>query len=128
MRSEAVLRCVVVLLLGGAMAMTTGCVLVVGDSGGASRGDVEWSSGRVHATPARAVSVEGSLAREVESHIRMDSSLAREDITISSAGAVITLHGRVSNIARLEHAMRTAAEVPGVTRVVSRMTVELEVD
>lgn len=110
------------------MAMATGCVLVVGDSGGASRGDVEWSSSRSHSTSARAVSVDGSLAREVESRIRMESSLAGEDITISSAGAVITLHGRVSDIARLEHAMRTAAEVPGVTRVVSRMTVELEVD
>jgi osmotically-inducible protein OsmY len=110
------------------MATATGCVLVVGDSGGANRGDVEWSSSRGHATSTRTVSVDGSLAREVESHIRLDSSLAGEDITISSAGAVITLHGRVSDIARLEHAMRTAAEVPGVTRVVSRMTVELKVD
>lgn len=102
-----------------AAAMTgAGCVFVVGDGGGDGyrRADVEWASSRDH----------GGLAREVESRIRMDSSLEREDITVSSTGDVITLHGRVSDLALLEHAMRVAAESPGVKRVVSRLTVTLE--
>lgn len=112
-----------------AAAMTgAGCVFVVGDGGGDGyrRADVEWASSRDHGGSTTTRSVDGGLAREVESRIRMDSSLEREDITVSSTGDVITLHGRVSDLALLEHAMRVAAESPGVKRVVSRLTVTLE--
>jgi osmotically-inducible protein OsmY len=108
-----------------AAGLASGCVLVVG-ADGASRGtDVEWSTwdrgGRTE--PA---AVDGGLAREVQSRIRTDSSLAGEDITVSSSGSVVTLHGRVGDLVLLEHAMQVAATVPGVTRVVSRLTVEME--
>lgn len=112
--------------LAAAAFTGAGCVLVVGDSDGYRRADVEWASTRDHGGSATPRSVDGGLAREVESRIRMDSSLAREDITVSSTGDVITLHGRVSDVALLEHAMRIAVESPGVQRVVSRLTVTME--
>ncbi len=55
-----------------------------------------------------------------------DSALADEDITVSSSTDVVTLHGRLSDAALLEHALRVASGVPGVTRVVSRLTIEME--
>lgn len=116
----------VVLVLAGMMLATGGCVLVVdGDSGKARRADVEWESSHRQVETIQAGVADGTLAREVESRIRADEELAREDITVSSTGDVVTLHGRLSNIALLERAMRMASEVPGVSRVVSRLTVEM---
>jgi osmotically-inducible protein OsmY len=126
MRAGTTLHYVAALALVGAASSATGCVLVVGDRGGPGRGDVEWSNSRDRGAPAEVRSYDASPAHEVEARIRMDSSLVREDITVSSAGEVITLHGRVSDIVLLEHVMRIAADVPGVTRVVSRVTVEME--
>jgi hypothetical protein len=121
-----------VLVLAGAALTATGCVLVVDGNGGTRRADVEWASDRDHGTTARrsastgATIADGTLARQVEGRIQEDASLAGEDITISSSGDIVTLHGRVSDIARLERVMQIAAGVPGVARVVSRLTVELE--
>lgn len=132
MKAGVVLCKVAILLLAGTALTATGCVLVVDGNGSTRRGDVEWASDRDHGTTvmrsasAGATIADGTLAREVEERVRVDSSLAGEDITISSSGDIVTLHGRVSDIARLEHVMRTAAGVPGVARVVSRLTVELE--
>jgi osmotically-inducible protein OsmY len=106
--------------------MMGGCVLVVGDRGGIGRGDVEWASSHDRAVPVETRSTNGSAAREVDSRIRMERMLADQDITVSSSGDIVTLHGRVSDIGLLEHAMRIAAESPGVRRVVSRVTVEME--
>jgi osmotically-inducible protein OsmY len=110
------------------LAMTTaaGCVVVVGGDKDRHRADVQWAARADQAAPAAPRATDGSLAREVESRMKIDSSLQREDISVSSSGNVVTLHGRVSDLARLEHAMRIAADVPGVSRVVSRLTVEME--
>jgi osmotically-inducible protein OsmY len=118
-------KAAVVTLVGVAM-MTGGCVLVVGDRGGAGRGDVEWTSRQDRAVPVETRERNGHVAREVESRIRMDTSLAGQDITVASSGDIVTLHGRVDDIGLLEHVMRIAAEAPGVRRVVSRLTVEME--
>jgi osmotically-inducible protein OsmY len=108
-----------------------GCVLVVGADGtttrGASRGDVEWSSSRDSGSLPAAASIDRELARDVEARIRADSSLAGQDLTVATSGAVVTLHGRVADVSLLERAMRVAAETPGVKRVVSRITAEMEV-
>ncbi len=115
------------LVLAGALAATGGCVLIVdGDSGKARRADVEWASNQDQAETVYTGIADGALAREVESMIRVDDELVREDITVSSSGDVVTLHGRLSSIALLERAMRIASEVQGVSRVVSRLTVEME--
>lgn len=114
------------LALAAAAVAGSGCVVVVGD-GTPGHGDVEWSTdwGQSRAEPQP---VDRSLALEVGGRIRADSALAGEDITVSSSGDVVTLHGRVSDLALLDNALRIAAETPGVTRVVSRVTVELEAD
>ncbi len=123
MRSGISLRGLALLAVATA---STGCVLVVGDGGGHRRADVEWAGTRDQGAPVVPRTVDQGLAREVESRIRLDSALEREDITVSSSGDVITLHGRVSGIDVLEHAMRIVAETPGVRRVVSRLTVTME--
>jgi osmotically-inducible protein OsmY len=114
------------LALAGAVMVTSGCVLVVGGDRGNPQAEVEWARPSSHGTAAAPGSVNGSLAREVETRIRVDTALASEDISVSSSGNVVTLHGRVSDVSRLEHVMRVAADVPGVARVVSRLTVEME--
>ena len=117
-----------VVALAATMSIGAGCVLVVGNEGRPARGDVEWSTGWDREPTATPASVDGSLARDVEARLRMDSSLAGQDLTVSSNGDVVTLHGRVSDLAVLENAVGTAADVPGVARVVSRVTVAVEVD
>ena len=122
------LRRAAVLALAATMSIATGCVLVVGNEGRPARGDVEWSAGWDRETTVAPTSVDHSLARDVEARLGMDSSLAGQDLTVSSSGDVVTLHGRVSDLALLDNAVRTAADVPGVARVVSRVTVDVEVD
>ena len=122
------LKRVAMLALVGTMSIGTGCVLVVGNEGRPARGDVEWSTGWDRETTVAPTSVDDGLARDVEARLGMDSSLADQDLTVSSSGDVVTLHGRVSDLALLENAVGTAADVPGVARVVSRVTVEVEVD
>lgn len=127
MKAAMILRCLGVLAIAGAAA---GCVLVV-DGDGVRRGgsEVEWSSGSdTNVITADPSSASGGLVRDVESRFGMDSQLSGEDISVSSSADVVTLHGRLSDISLLEHALRVAAETPGVARVVSRITVEMEVD
>jgi osmotically-inducible protein OsmY len=118
-RMPALVMCALALAAGG-------CVLVVdGDGVHRDKSDVEWA--RVsEPAPAASSAADGSLAREVRSRFSADTALAGEDITVSSSDDVVTLHGRLSDAALLEHALRVASEVPGVTRVVSRLTIEME--
>jgi hypothetical protein len=109
-----------------ALATTTGCVLVVGGDGDVRRADVEWDNSRDTGVTSRSIGTDGRLAREVGARISVDTALSGQDVTVSSSGDVVTLHGRVTDITLLEHAMRVAADVPGVARVVSRLTVEME--
>jgi len=113
--------------LAGMMLVTGGCVLIVdGESGKVRRADVEWESDPGELVTVHSGVADGVLAREVESRIRADGELAGEDITVSSIGDVVTLHGMLGDIALLERAMRIAGEAPGVSRVVSRLTVVRE--
>lgn len=119
-------------LLAATTLLTTGCVFVVGGDSAKRNGEVEWATDRDYsAAPQRSSAAgarvaDGVLAREVEARLRIDSAVAAEDVTVSSSGDVVTLHGRVSEVALLEHIMRVAAAVPDVRRVVSRLTVEME--
>lgn len=117
-----------VAVVAACLALTGGCVLVVGGNG-PERGDVEWKSAGASSSPvtARAATADGLLARDVQARFGIDTLVAAEDITVSSSGNVVTLHGRASNVDVLEHALRVAADTPGVARVVSRLTVEMEV-
>jgi osmotically-inducible protein OsmY len=108
--------------------VASGCVMVV-DGNGLDRGTVEWTSASASSAPvtARSATADGVLARDVQARFRIDSMIAAEDITVSSRGDTVTLHGRASNIDVLAHALRVAADTPGTARVVSRLTVEMEV-
>lgn len=128
METSRVIRRWGMLAIVAASIAATGCVLVIDGDGSPGRAStVEWSdtgSGGLRSGPSRE---DASLAREVESRLRADSALADEDLTVSSSGEVVTLHGRVAELILLENAMRIAGETPGVQRVVSRVTVEQEV-
>lgn len=115
------------LVLCAAALAAGGCVLVV-DGEGVHRGqsDVEWARVSEPDPASSNAAADGGLAREVRSRFSADTALAAEDITVSSSDDVVTLHGRLSDAALLEHALRVASEVPGVTRVVSRLTIEME--
>jgi hypothetical protein len=127
MRSKIKTRAVLLLALASLAVTSAGCVLVVGgDRKAGSGADVEWSGARETTVATRSTLNDDRLAREVRARMQLDSALEGEDITVSSRGEVVTLHGRVSDVARLEHAMRVAADVPGVARVVSRLTIEME--
>lgn len=117
-----------VAVVAACLVLTGGCVLVVGGNS-PERGDVEWKSAGAANAPvtARAATPDGVLARDVQARYRIDTLVAAEDITVSSSGNVVTLHGRASSVEVLEHALRIAADTPGVARVVSRLTVEMEV-
>lgn len=116
-----------VLALCAAAATAGGCVLVVdGDGAHRARSDVEWARVSEPAPATATAAADGALAREVRSRFTADTALAGEDITVASSGGVVTLHGRLSDAALLEHALRVAADVPGAARVVSRLTVEME--
>jgi osmotically-inducible protein OsmY len=115
------------LALCAAAAAAGGCVLVVdGDGVHRAKGDVEGARVSDPDPTSSTTAADGALAREVRSRFSADTALAGEDITVSSSGDVITLHGRLGDAALLEHALRVAAEVPGVSRVVSRLTIEME--
>ena len=116
----ALALCVATLAAGG-------CVVVVDGEGvhRAKSSDVEWADPSEPAAETSAVA-DGSLAREVRSRFMADTSLAEQDITVSSSADIVTLHGRLDDPVLLEHALRVASEVPGVTRVVSRLTIEME--
>jgi len=111
-----------------ALAMSGGCVLYIGDDGAPRRGHVEWSPGTDHGSHIETRRVDSALAGDVAARFQADSALAGEDITVASSDDVVTLHGRVRDLLLLENALRIASETPGVARVVSRVTVEMEVN
>lgn len=116
-----------VLTLCAAAAAAGGCVVVLdGEGVHRAKTDVEWARASESGPPSSSAAADGALAREVRSRFSADTALAEEDITVSSSGDVVTLHGRLGDAALLEHALGVAAEVPGVNRVVSRLTIEME--
>ena len=111
------------LLLVAVAGLASGCVVVVGDRGEGEDWAVHWA-GSEEVDPAAPSNV---LAREVSGRLSYEPGLAEQDITVSAREGVVTLHGRVDSLKVLEEAMNVAAAAPGVTRVVSRLTVVMEV-
>jgi hypothetical protein len=109
-------------LVAALAGFASGCVVVVGDRGQDEEWGVHWAgSDEVdRSTPS------DGLAREVSSRMAADPALAGQDITVSAREGVVTLHGRVDSVEALEDVMTLAAQTPGVTRVVSRLTVVRE--
>ena len=117
-------------LLGASLwtaGLTAGCVVVVGEHDDLTRDDASWSGSWPESGERMSLArVDEGLARQAQSRIASEPALAGEDITVSARGDVVTLHGRVPSLAKLEQAMNAAAGTPGVSRVVSRLTVERE--
>ena len=111
-------------LVAALAGFASGCVVVVGDRGQDEEWGVHWAgSDEVdRATPSDG----DGLAREVSSRVAAEPALAGQDITVSAREGVVTLHGRVDSVEALEDVMTLAAQTPGVTRVVSRLTVVRE--
>lgn len=127
MQTKFKMALVPALALCAAAVTAGGCVLVVdGDGMHRADSDVEWARVSEPGSGSYSTAADGTLAREVRNRFTADTALAGEDITVSSNEDVVTLHGRLSDAALLEHALRVASEVPGVTRVVSRLTIEME--
>lgn len=107
-----------------AAGLASGCVVVVdGERGQDEEWGVSWGGSSQEVDPA---SPRDELAREVSARLASEPGLSGQDITVSSREGVVTLHGRVESVTTLEEAMNVAAEVPGVSRVVSRLTVVRE--
>ncbi len=105
-----------------AATLTSGCVVVVGDRpDGSEDWDVSWGDS---SDVQRTVS-DDALAKEVSRRLAA-SAVGGQDVTVSERDTVVTLHGRVDSVEALDEAMAVAADTPGVTRVVSRLTVVRE--
>lgn len=107
-----------------AAAVLSGCVVVVDGERGEDRDwDVRWGG---DGTTVDRAATSDELAKDVASRIAGTPGLSGQDITASSRGNVVTLHGRVDSVGALEEAMAVAAATPGVDGVVSRLTVVQE--
>jgi hypothetical protein len=73
--------------------------------------------------PAEAATEAAALAERTRQALRDDASVDSRDISVSASGNVITLNGRVPSSRQRDQAVRTAAAVSGVGRVVNRLTV-----
>jgi len=98
----------------------SGCVVVVGDSGTETR----WAS-----MSSDDVEIESAgnalLAKNVSKALSSDTILRDEDISVSARNGVVSLHGRVSSVEALQHAVNVATDVADVETVVSRLSVEI---
>lgn len=97
-----------------------GCVVVVGDSGTETRWASTWSEEQ------EVISAENDkLAKEVSRLLAEDPMLSGKDLSVAARKGVVSLHGRVDSLAMLERAVSIASATPGVSSVISRMSVEV---
>lgn len=100
-----------------------GCVVVVD---GRDDGEVKWAS-TWEAENEMATEANQELARKVSAALAGDETLAGEKISVSARRGAIALHGTVFSADAVNRALQLAAGVPGVTSVVSRLSVEFPV-
>jgi osmotically-inducible protein OsmY len=107
-----------------AMLAASGCIVVVGDKDEDDGIQAGWISSYDEQATARRES-NADLADRVSRRLDAVPALQSEDITVTAAGEVVTLFGRLSDFTSLEQAVAAASEVDGVARVVSRITLDL---
>ncbi len=112
------------LLATASLATLSGCVVVVD---GRDDGEVKWAS-TWEAENELATEANQDLARQVSAALAADKSLAGEKINVSARRGAIALHGSVASTDAVNRALQLAAGVPGVTSVVSRLSVEFPVE
>ncbi|MGI9265341.1 MAG: BON domain-containing protein [Gammaproteobacteria bacterium] len=102
--------------------LSTGCVIVV--DGTEDSPDAHWIGDFETNVEVRRESNE-ELATRVSDRLAAEAALGNEDISVSASNRVVTLHGRLNDVASLEQAVDIAGEVEGVDRVVSRITLDV---
>lgn len=114
-------RTLILASLLAVMWLPMGCVIVVDGNGDMDAG---WASSW---EAERDVQVEANkeLARDVSRRLANDPLLESIDIEVAAKSGAVALHGRVPDTATLDHAVKIAAETPGVETVVSRLSVEV---
>lgn len=111
------------LIAAVSLATLSGCVVVVD---GRDDGEVKWAS-TWEAENKLANEANQELAKKVSLALAADESLAGDKISVSARRGAIALHGSVTSTDAVNRAMQLAAGVPGVTSVVSRLSVEFPV-
>jgi hyperosmotically inducible protein len=66
---------------------------------------------------------ESALTAKIKSKMALDDHVNARAINIDTAGAVVTLSGRVASKDERDRALRLARDTAGVTRVVDRLQV-----
>lgn len=110
-------------LLAGSLALG-GCVVVVDGTGEV---DTEWASSYSESRAEQAEE-DKALARAVSDALAGDPDLGGQDISVSAYRDTVTLHGRALTPVDVDRALKTAAATPGVSRVVSRLSVEVKAE
>lgn len=100
--------------------VASGCIIVVKEG----EWDAEWASEHEHQASVRGAA-NTELSDRVSERLAEDSDLRVEDLSVTAADAVVTLHGRVGDVESLRRAVELAGSVDGVRRVVSRVTVDV---
>ena len=106
------------------VGLLNGCILVVHDNEDGNDVEAGWAANYEGKATARREN-NAVLADRVSRKLDEVPELRAEDITVSAAGEVVTLFGRMSSVANLETALETVRSVDGVGRVVSRITLDV---
>src|SRR3979409_2252854 len=64
---------------------------------------------------------DGQLTSQIQSKLNQDSGLHDKQITVQTAGGVVTLSGTVENETQREAAARYASATPGIKQVVNNL-------
>lgn len=105
------------LVLALVLTLMTACIIVVHED----EDDVEATWVGNYSPTAE----DESLAQHIGDAFDADATLDAENLRVSVRRGVATLRGEVSEVAALERAVEVAASVEGVTRVVSKLTVDI---
>jgi hypothetical protein len=107
--------------LAAGVMLAQGCVIVVDGTGETETG---WASSWESEREAE-LEANQALAREVTRRFAADPLLKGLDIEVAARGGAVALHGRVPDTSALDHALKVAAQTPGVETVMSRLSVEI---
>jgi osmotically-inducible protein OsmY len=75
------------------------------------------------ANEAQRVAADGALTAKIKAKMALDDRVKAAKIDVDTAGAVVTLSGRVASEAERARAVQLARETDGVTSVVDELTI-----
>ncbi|MDH3647364.1 MAG: BON domain-containing protein [Gammaproteobacteria bacterium] len=108
-------RWIALIIIGALVVLgASGCILVVND---------EHSAHGIHIDKDSSL-----LARSIAKELDDDDSLRYSDISVSEDDGIVILHGDVDSVDSLQYAIDVAARYAGVETVVSKLSVEVDLD